>query len=336
MPSLTVYCVGPEMRETVDHESAAITGFVVVRVVLALVLLTAAGLKAYELATVPTSGTSVLESRWFLIGLVEAEFLFGLWLLLAGMLPELTRWAALGCFGLFAGVTLSKALAGESSCGCFGHIEVDPWYALALDVAAVVALYRCRPRETRVNVGRWSRAVRLAGIGVLWLTAAIPSGWAMGTFRSETMSPDGRILGTGRVVVLEPEAWLGRPFPLVKYIVGGERLAAGSWVVLMYNHGCPSCQDALPAYRRLARDWASRSGSPRVALLSVPPHPRSERSRQAEPTRGPWLRAKLGAVKPWHVEVPVELQLDDGVVTRVTRDDAADFRGRKAQHNHRS
>ncbi len=51
-----------------------------VRIVLALVLLVAAALKGHQLATSPMMGDGVFESRWVLIGTVEFELFFGLWL----------------------------------------------------------------------------------------------------------------------------------------------------------------------------------------------------------------------------------------------------------------
>jgi len=70
----------------------------VVRIALGLILLTAAALKGHQLATKPVPGMSLLSSRWFLIGVVEFEFFFGLWLL-AGFCPRLAWDAAdLSCF----------------------------------------------------------------------------------------------------------------------------------------------------------------------------------------------------------------------------------------------
>jgi hypothetical protein len=85
-------------------------GYAVVRTSAALLLLVAASLKAYQLATEPVLGSGLLESRWFLIGVVEFELFFGLWLL-SGMLPSrfgrgagaegFTWLAALACFAMF-------------------------------------------------------------------------------------------------------------------------------------------------------------------------------------------------------------------------------------------
>lgn len=81
-----------------------VTGYDVVRGLLGLILLTAAGFKGYELATEPVLGTGLLNSRWLLIAVVQFELLFGFWLF-AGILPKATWRFALACFACFASVS---------------------------------------------------------------------------------------------------------------------------------------------------------------------------------------------------------------------------------------
>jgi len=64
-----------------DSHVARFTGYDAVRILLGLVLLTAAGLKGHQMATEPVPGTGLLDSRWLLMLTVEFEFLLGLWLL---------------------------------------------------------------------------------------------------------------------------------------------------------------------------------------------------------------------------------------------------------------
>ena len=53
--------------------------------------------------------------------------------------------AALGFFSTVAGVSLYLALVGQTSCGCFGTVAVNPWATLGLDLTAILALLLCRP-----------------------------------------------------------------------------------------------------------------------------------------------------------------------------------------------
>ena len=48
---------------------------------IACLLFLAAGMKAWQLATVPVLGEGLLHARWFNILVIEFELAFGLWLL---------------------------------------------------------------------------------------------------------------------------------------------------------------------------------------------------------------------------------------------------------------
>lgn len=176
--------------------------YTVVRIALGLLLLTAAGLKGYELATEPVAQTGLLTSPWFLIGVVEFELFFGLWLL-TGLYRRLTWRVAILCFSAFACVSLYKAVSGEATCGCFGRVAVSPWYTLILDAVAVLALC-CWPPETSgvglatgsgqtllARVVRSHAAVRLLGltVAVSSILVAISSWWFQHEDRREQVTP---------------------------------------------------------------------------------------------------------------------------------------------------
>ena len=76
------------IRGGANSRGGRLAGYDVVRVLLGLLLLTAATLKGVELATEPVANTSLLTSRWFLV--IQVEFLFGLWLL-SGLRPRAPR-----------------------------------------------------------------------------------------------------------------------------------------------------------------------------------------------------------------------------------------------------
>jgi hypothetical protein len=60
---------------------SGLNGYSILRFALGVLLLVTAGLKRYQLATEPVLGSGLLDSRWFLIFVVEFELFFGLWLL---------------------------------------------------------------------------------------------------------------------------------------------------------------------------------------------------------------------------------------------------------------
>ena len=104
-----------------------------------LTLLAAAGLKACqysESASVPQSAFRSPIPASVLVGL---ELFPGIWLI-SGALSAAARKVAIGCFSVFACYTFYQAASGQASCGCFGQVQVNPWYTVALDVAIALAL----------------------------------------------------------------------------------------------------------------------------------------------------------------------------------------------------
>jgi hypothetical protein len=115
-------------------------GFMVVRIALGVLLLATAGLKLFDPSPDAFSGLELLSSSRWRMAAIEAEALLGLWLLI-GAYPRLLWLTALFCFTLLASVSMYLGIEGQSSCGCFGaRLPVSPWYALALDLTAIVAL----------------------------------------------------------------------------------------------------------------------------------------------------------------------------------------------------
>jgi hypothetical protein len=80
---------------------------------------------------------------------------------------------ALVFFTALAAASLKLALLGESSCGCFGRLKVNPWLTFALDAAAVVGLAFVRPAAAPEGAPGWVRGLLnpLAGAGAILLLA---------------------------------------------------------------------------------------------------------------------------------------------------------------------
>ncbi len=313
-------------------------GWNLVRIAVAVVLLVAAGLKTHQLATEPTLDNSILESRWFLMAEVEGEILFGLWLL-GGMLPKLTWMATIGCFGVFTCVSLYKALAGFETCGCFGSVKVNPWYTSGFDLAILASLLKWRPRQFPLPVcerGVGGESVsasfpRFAVIAVLWLTIGLPAGYAMDSYADTTLSDVGQVVGNGKIVVLEPEKWIGKRFPLLPFIEDysehlqsgerslRERLVEGEWIVVLFHYDCQNCKEAIPRYEELARRLAAKSTAPQVALIEIPPYGNREALPVADDTQ--CILGRLSDEKEWFVKTPTEIEFSDLICLRSDRGD---------------
>lgn len=140
----------------------------------ALLLLTAAALKVYELATVP------LENRGWLIVQVTVEWLISAWLL-SGIYRRAGWFAALTLFCIFSGVAAHQALERDRSCGCFGPVRLDPKYTLVLDLTVVGGLLATgrgvrattRPPEWQLMLATTACVVGI-GVAVILAVRGLP------------------------------------------------------------------------------------------------------------------------------------------------------------------
>jgi len=282
----------------------------VVRMILGLVLLTAAGLKGYQLATEPTLEKGFLTSRWFLILEVEFEIAFGL-LLLSGLYRRLTWLAAIVCFSIFSLVTFYKGISGESSCGCFGKVEINPWYTLIFDLSAVITLLVFRPQTLHQPFRiYWRPTIILA---VLVLLIGLPSAHVMISYTPTTLNEDGFIEGEGNFVILEPKKWIGKQFPLFKYINISDMLSQGNWIILFYRHNCHKCLQAISKYREMANETVSNGNFMKIAFLELPPY--EEIDAEIRASWAPYIKGKLDNRHEWYVATPIIMTLHNGQVS---------------------
>jgi hypothetical protein len=291
---------------------------------LGLMLLVAAGLKAHQLATDPfvtlahrsplPSGEgwvraltpAFLHSRPFLIAVVECELLFGL-VLLSGILPRLTWALALLCFGGFALVSLYKGISGESTCGCFGRVPVNPWYTFTLDAFAVLALLRWRPRgQSRSHV---LTSPRSAGVLAVWLVVGTPVALATWSAPVGTLTDLGELLPDGKTVLLKPETWIGKRLPLLGHIDSGSLLDASDWIVVLYRRDCARCQILLSELESPAAIRQEHEQMRHAALINIAPHATGSVKGLSR-----FLHAKVDNRYSLLVETPVTLVLKDGRV----------------------
>lgn len=295
-----------------------LTSHSVVRWMLGLILLAAAGLEGHRLATEPVLGKGLFSHRWALMGLVEFEIFLGVWLL-TGLYRRLAWITTLACFLIFSAVSLTKGLQGEASCGCFGKLTVNPWHTFTLDVAAVTALLLFRP-ELRTGVAASHVRLRLgAGLTILAATG-VPLGIAMVSYRPAVLSEQGALVGQGQIVLLEPEAWPGKPFPLLRHIDVGQKLSRGPWVVMLFRN-CSGCAEALPRYKKMAKNPTGQKRFS-VAVIAMPP---DEQSHAPGPADDGLLWGKLDARQDWFVTAPTVAVLVDGVVKAAWEGTAPDL-----------
>lgn len=168
---------------------------------------------------------------------------------------------------------------------------------------------------------------RLVALGLAWLSVGAPAAWAMGAYQPALLGEDGVILGDDNLVILEPEKWTGKRFPLLPYIedVPGqrkagerplrERLAEGKWIVVLYHHDCSECQEAIPIYEALARRTMTISGGLRVALIEMPPYA-ADWLQLVSPEMHSLL-GRLSNTKDWFTMTPLVVIVTENEVTNV-------------------
>lgn len=287
-------------------EPGSVAAFDVLRIALGAILLTAAALKVHQLALSTIAEDGILTSRWFLTAWVEFELALGDWLL-CGAYQQLAKYAAIVCFGLFAAVSLLSALRGDLSCGCFGSVRTAPWLTWFLDVAATTALLVFKPSTSPAT-----QATRLPWciITAALLCVAPPVAMAGGD-HAAVMGPEPQVAGTGGLVVLDPDAWVGKPFPLLRHIDTANDLGVGRWIVLLYHHDCNRCKAAIEQLARSSIRQASGQPANQIALVEVPPY--------GPPPQMPLgaIHARLGMAREWFVAAPVEITVDSGQVVGV-------------------
>ncbi|MDR3108511.1 MAG: hypothetical protein LBU65_02315, partial [Planctomycetaceae bacterium] len=254
--------------------------WVLMRFTVAMIILIAAGLKFQQLITVPLLGEGLLNARWFNVLVVGFELFFGTWLIF-GMLPKLTWLASVGLFSVFSSVSLYKAISGETSCGCFGAVTVNPWVTSVFDIFIVGLLIVFRPIEIRF---RWNvlktfyqellefRQYRRFVIGVVaWLAVALPVTYVVMNVDFVSLSGNTKLSGNEKSVTLEPANWLGKKFPLLEYIdfendFDSDEVKTGEWFVLLYRHDCLECQAVLAKIENQTLD----NNTGKMLMIEVP------------------------------------------------------------------
>ena len=270
---------------------------------LGLLLLAAAAFKTYEAYSTPMSSVGLLGT----LTLVSFEICFGAWLLI-GTRSEWTLRMAVACFATFACVAAYKYLTGESSCGCFGTLQVSPAITLVIDAAAVMLLILCRAgvettsgRELQLMSSRVGTfAIVLSSLAVLVALYG----------HSRVVRTDGASTRAGDLVLLEPESWIGNGWPLAGELGLTTELATGEWDVLIFRHECHVCHEVMA---QLLSDSTSLQ---KLVLVGVDERVPDEHVMMLE--EAGCRLAYLPNDREWFVTTPVRVRLIDGICVSAT------------------
>lgn len=275
-----------------------------VDLVVAAMLLSSALLKAIS-PSQALAATAAWGIGYLAIALiVQLEILLAIWLY-SGMANRPARFSAAGMFSIFSVISLAFVLQGHASCGCFGSLKTDPRLVLLVDISVLVALVwttivasPCASRSRGRCILAATAYLAVAPSLLILMLAQQPPRLASDT-TMDSMSG---------IVILEPETWVGKASPLKQYITPQVELEGKTTTALIYHHDCPACQKVLPEYVRLAAE-ATQSHQ-QVVLIEVPPLGEQREYNSA-------IHTTLSPDHEWFVQAPVELVIDDGIVTSV-------------------
>jgi hypothetical protein len=280
-------------------------------ILLALVLLTAAGLKGHALyrnASPILAG--LVHTKILFASIIQAEIFLSIWLLTGG-LPRSRFLCAIGSFCIFAAAAIYEAVHSLPTCGCFGEIKVPPMATAGFDILVVIALWFSRPPLRAGAIVPTTRNRLIAGITAAGIcTTGL---WAVVFFKAVSAHAENAVSAQaeGNLVVLDPASWLNKPFPLFDDIDGSNQLHSGRWLLVMYHYDCDSCLQAIPNYSILASQSLG-SRAPRIAFLAMPPVD----SPGQDPVRSApnYVRLILRANHNWFATTPVVVAIQDGQV----------------------
>lgn len=277
-----------------------------IRSTLASALLIAAVSKAHfrlDAERAARDSTSAL-ALWALIGI---ELVAGGWLVLIGFRPSWVRAGAFSLFAAFGAVAAYRVGSGNPSCGCLGGMRVDPLWALLFDVASCLALV-----QAWNTTGRWSVRFTFRQPAFTCLAMLIAAGLVIGAAERPAMLAHGAPMPQpAQPLLLEPNKWIGRIFPLLNQIDIGDDLRRGQWIVLLHRRDCGQCAAVRPEFELLAETRGHRG--PQVTFVEIPEAIGTRQSSAASDTNGV-IVGSLYSDYEWFVETPVVLVLDNGTV----------------------
>jgi hypothetical protein len=292
-----------------------------VRSFLGLLLLTAVVLKVRDHTYLPPQHTlRWLDRPSILFPLTGAELTVSA-LLLSGLWAPSTRKIAIAAFGVLGCAAAAEILMGAKSCGCFGNVEVPPWYTAGFDICAVVGLLLCK-RPTMVTrhncfVQRVAFAVAIVLAGVA--TPAVLELYHPGVVTTGLIAArENDLFGAPRsFVVLEPSVWASGPFTLASHIDAGPRLRTGRWIVMLVRHDCDHCIAAVPKFET----FAATHPDSKLAIIEMPPY--AQPGEELPITPDVSLTGKLDTSRDWFATTPVAIYLRGGIVQSAVDGDKA-------------
>lgn len=281
----------------------------------ALVLLIAGLMKARQLSTSPVAPDQWPQALWFWVLLVEYEIILGCWLL-SGWRPRWANWTAVATFTTFLIVTMVRIAQGHDSCGCFGGgLEINPRIMLGLDAAIAGILCLAALKGTCPTSSSWRV---LLSLGLVMPLLVGTSAWWMSRYSADMVMTEGDLSESEINLILEPDAWVGREFPLFSHIDVGDALRTGSWLIVLYQYDCDHCIETIPYLEAEGVRLEEATSGQGLAMIEIAPY--ANPGEEPIPADMDCLRGRLSDRRDWFVETPAIIEVDNGIVQRLRAD----------------
>ena len=230
--------------------------FLVSSVLAAAVLGVAAALKvAFPTPLMTPWGTLPASPYGHVLASIEAVLA---WSLVRGAWPRTVRFAAIGLFGMYAGMLTSFLLAGSTTCGCFGPASVPLVIVLLIDSVLVVGFVVGKPTEPTAMPQRGE----CLAVGFLMLALVLLSVSRAVNIPTPTPSPVPVPFGptvqfhAGRAYGFDVESFR-KGASIDRYLMfykglHGDSFREGSWLLIVSRPSCEHCRDAIRTATLLA------------------------------------------------------------------------------------
>lgn len=234
------------------------------------------------------------------------------------ILPHLARWIEGILLGVFLFILVGDLLAGASSCGCFGSVQVHPVIMLVVDGALFIGVLLAG--RLGVGNGRSPLSPGQVGAALIWVAAAFAVAFVAamgGGAASPAAAGGGSSASAAAAPTLPPyylpeyASWIGKPWhdlEIAGWIKGAPAdLDQGTQFLVFYRKDCPHCHELLDLHFQGALPYP-------VTVVAVPERSGFPTSNVFPMVCTECREAELPAGVDWFMQTPVVVRLENGMV----------------------
>ncbi len=261
----------------------------------AIILLISAVSKLIQLGLEPASPNLLFQTPLVHVLVICLELFFFSWLL-SGVLSRVCRLATISLFSIFFAYLLVQLIIGEDNCGCFGSLTLPIKYMLFLDATLLCSLGLWTPNPPKPS--NFLKKTSAGMVGSVLMLATWIVFFGLPPIEKSVL---GDISGDGSTIFLRADRWIGKEFPLIEFL-DNEVALSGKKKLVIVKGDCPGCIELVDSL------IAANTGN--IVYIEIPPKSSGYSERVEN-----WYALSEGV--RWFCKVPVILESENGVVTKV-------------------